>query len=91
MANFFETVDKEFEYEGKEYWYVAEVQCKYEYTPATWDSPQEEEWEADADIQEVTTSVDNWETEIKLNVLKIDKKLQEAIEEDAEKEAYTCV
>lgn len=78
-------VDKDFDFQGKEYWYTASVYYKYSYRPATWDSPAEEDFTGEVDLVEVSEYVEG--KEVELDTDKIPKDLADAIEEDALEDA----
>ncbi len=86
MARAIRTVDTDFDYKEKEYWYKAEVVIDYSTTPETCDSPAEESWDCDVTLLEVEEYLGSYKSmEIELNEL--DEELKEAIIEDAEKQA----
>lgn len=80
-----ERIDTDFEYKGKDYWYVADADYNHAFSEAIlWgdDScPAEEELTLDIDIQELNVyDAEGNEHEVKLSNLDLD--LKEAIEAD---------
>lgn len=80
-------VDKDFDYQGRELWYRAEVAYLYSYTPETSDSPAEEDYQADINVLEVSEYVELDEgrgyREETLYFDSLPEALREAIEADA--------
>jgi hypothetical protein len=75
------TVEKDFEYKGRIYYYEAEVSYSYSYTPATYDSPEEEDFDADVNIYEVQDITDDEVRQIE--TITLEKSFEDAIYEDA--------
>ena len=81
------TVNSGFEFEGKDYWVVAEVDLDIETIPATWDDPAEVSYDVkEVRIEEVTVNTGQYE-EQEIKVCDLEPDLREAIEEFCGEEA----
>ena len=91
-----EKVDKEFDFDGKEYWYVAEVWYSGSYTPAIL-HPADNACPAEFNLEisyifiEEVTEYLGGQKERQLKVGSLDKKLELAIKQDASEIVETRV